>query len=617
MRRAPLLLLTGFLLLVQLSPPAGTAPPPRVIEVFDATPLLKFDAQKLEERRAFWDQLHALSALQGLVNRDAPRLYVFLVGQGGRIDHYWLDLLRKRGQWLHESAVRERHDLIELVKRHRDVIKGVVVWDERVPATALVASTVAGVEDLLPVRFDPSPGSLYDRLVQQSSGPRLPVKLRLLKDDGSPMFTGERTGSAKCDATLWAVDRYLKTGRCDPTLLAYYPDAWWLEGKAKAAPVNTLLSNHDYYIARRGFFFDLGPWDDEAPNDDPRQKPGTDAGTLRAMLGAAHAAAKGRPIHVGGFTPWDQKYTNFTGGKHEGVPTEWRYADILSCFGAFMDADAPGLHAMANASVFSHAPLADRYPQRNLPTEATLRGRGYLEADGKVVAHQYAAFYVGDYDAAAWLYQRMPEIWDDPARGEIPLGWAFNPSLARRFPVGLIHARATATPNDFFIAGDSGYGYLNPGHLVPPRRWSNLPSDLAAWERLCAEGYRRWDLRITGFVIDGDGPAMSSEVRSAYARFSKSGVVGQKLPPKSLADGVPFLRMGPDLANPVEGVRQVADSFPTDQPGPQFGIFRTILWSPTSHKQLIDAVRKVRPDIVFVDPYTLFELLRRDLATKR
>ena len=98
----------------------------------------------------------------------------------------------------------------------------------------------------------------------------------------------------------------------------------------------------------------------------------------------------------------------------------------------------------------------------------------------------------------------MPEIWDDPARGQVPLGWAFNPALAERFPVGLIHARATATRNDTFMAGDSGYGYLNPGNLVPPRKWSDLPSDLNAWERLCAEGYRRWDLKITGFVIDGN-----------------------------------------------------------------------------------------------------------------
>lgn len=597
--------------------PAKAEPPPSVLDVFDATSLLRFDAQQPDQRRAFWDQMHALSALQGLVNRDSPRLYVYLVGDAGRTDRYWLDLLRKPGQWLAGCELRERHDLVELVKSYREVIKGVVVWDERVPATALIASTAAGVEDLLPVRYDTDAGTLYDRLVQHPSGPRLEVKLRLLRQDGTPMFSGTRTGSAKCDSALWAVDRYLKTGRCNPALLGYYPDAWWLGGKARVSPVNTLLSNHDYFIAKRGFFFDLGPWDDEAPNDDPQQKPGTDAKTLRTVLRVAHDASKGRPIHVGGFTPWDQKYTDYTGGKHKGVPTEWRFAEILSCFGAYIDADAPGMHAMANASVFCHIPMADRYPQPNLPTEASLRQRGYLDVTGNVVPRHYAAFYVGDYDSAAWLYQKMPEIWDDPARGQVPLGWAFNPALAERFPVGLIHARATATPNDTFMAGDSGYGYLNPGNLVPPRKWSGLPSDLDAWERLCADGYRRWDLKVTGFVIDGYAPAMSDAVKAAYARFSTAGVVAQKIPTKSLVDGVPFLRMGLDLANPIKGARQVASSFPVNRTDPEFGIFRTILWKPTAHKQLIDALRKDRPDIVFVDPYTLFELLRRHLDARR
>jgi hypothetical protein len=473
------------------------------------------------------------------------------------------------------------------------------------------------VDDLLPLRFDPRRDSLYYQLVEAVDGPRLEVKLRLLNTDGSPMFTGKRSGSAKCDAMLWAVDRYLKTRKCDPQHLAYYPDAWWLAGKARVSPLNNLLCNHDYYIARRAFFFDLGPWDDEAPNDDPGQPPGTDAKTLLEVLAAAQIAAQAGIIHVGGFTPWDQKYTDYTSGRHGGVPTEWRYAEILSCYNAYMDADAPGLHAMANASVFQHYPLAAHYPQKNLPTPAELETKGYLDSVGKVVARNFASIYVGDYDSAAWLYQRAPEIWDDPNRGKIPLGWAFNPALAQRFPVGLAHTRATATPNDTFVAGDSGFGYLNPGYLVPPRRWSGLPSGLGAWERLCTEGYRQWDLRITGFVIDGNAPPMSDAVQAAYARFSPGGVIAQKIPERSLVHGVPFLRMGTDLPDPQQGARLIVEAFPPGRRSPDFRIFRSILWTPTMHKQMFDAVRKQRPDIEFVEPYTLLELLRRRLLEER
>ncbi len=357
-----------------------------------------------------------MAALQGLVNRDQPRLYVYLVGDHGRVDRDWLARLQARANgWSTRGCVLSpicSHWSAPIAQS----VRGAVVWDERVPATALIASTAAGVEDLLPLRFDSRPDSLYSRLVVAETGPRLPVVLRLLNDDGTPMFTGSRTGSAKCDALLWAADRFLKTGKSDPTWLGYYPDAWWLTGTPRIAPVNTLLSNHDDFIARRGFFFDLGPWDDESPDDDRAQPPGTDAKTLRAILAAAHEAARGRMIHVGGFTPWDQKYTDYTGGRHGGVPTEWRYAEILSCFDAYMDADAPGLHAMANASVFHHFPLAERYPQKGPPSAADLLARGFLDGAGHVAARNFAAIYAGDYDSAAWLYHQLPEVWDDPAR---------------------------------------------------------------------------------------------------------------------------------------------------------------------------------------------------------
>src|SRR5208337_3261544 len=133
----------------------------------------------------------------------------------------------------------------------------------------------------------------------------------------------------------------------------------------------------------------------------------------------------------------------------------------------------------------------------------------------------------------------------------------------------------------------------------PPRRWSGLPSGLEAWERLCTDGYRRWDLRVSGFVIDGNAPAMSEAVQAAYSRFSPGGVVAQKIPQRSLVHGVPFLRMGPDLPDPQQGAGFIAAAFAPGGPKPDFRIFRSILWTPTMHKQLFDAVRRQRPDIEF------------------
>jgi hypothetical protein len=439
--------------------------------------------------------------------------------------------------------------------------------------------------------------------------------------DGSPMFTGSVSGSAKCDAYLWAVDNYLKTGKCSADTMAYYPDAWWLETPLVSA-VKTVLCNHDYFIANRAFFFDLSPWEDEAPNDDPTQPTGTDNKTMLTVLGAAYANANGGIIHVGGFTPWDQKYTEHRGGIHGGVTTEWRFTEILSCFNAYIDADAPGLQAMANASVFQHFPLKKSYPQTNLPREQDLKDKGYIDASGNVAPRNFVTFYVGDFDSAAWLYQKMPTLWDDPNRGEVPMGWAFDPALAKRFPVGMAYARATATSNDTFQSGDSGYGYLNPGLLEGSRPWSGgLPSGLKAWEKLCAEGYRQWDLRITGFVLDGNAPEMNAATKAAYARFSPGGVVAAKLTPNPpmLVNGVPFMKKGPDIDRRLtmnQKTARIYKALPHSEPKqPNFAHFRIILWSPTQLKELRDTLRAERPDIEVVEPHTLFALIRRNLNT--
>ena len=591
----------------------------KTLYTYDMSSLARASSAESAVRKSSWDEMQAIATLQGVVNRKQARLYVYLVGENGKTDRFWLDRMRDPGEFMAGAVLKPISGIEQLVKTFRSDIRGVIIWDERTPATSNVASTIAGVEGAIAVRKDDTPGSLYHRLVVDKDGARLPVIVSLFGVDGAAMFTGVGTipgttikssGSAKCDAYLWAAEKYLKTKRCDPQKLGYYPDAYWLTRDLHIPTERTLLCNHDYFVAHRGFFFDLSPNGDEAPDDDKSQPIGTDEKTLRAILRTAYDASGGKIIHVGGFTPWDQKYTDFTGGKHGGVDTEWRYAEILSCFNAYMDADAPGLHTMANASAYQHYPLKAVYPQRNLPTEAMLKAKGYLDASGKPINKIFVSFYVGDYDSAAWLYERIPDLWNESARGQVPMGWAFNPTLAERFPLGLAWTRKTASPNDKFISGDSGAGYLNPGYLVPPRKWSDLPSGLAAWEKHCTGYYKRWDLTITGFVIDGYAPPMNDEVKKAYARFSPTGVVAQKIPERSMVDGVPFLRMSSDLGGTSEQAANTIANTAT-KVGPGFAIYRTILWGPQGHKDIVEHLKTLRPDIEVVDPYTLFLLMKK------
>lgn len=640
------LLTVAFFSLNRASSAQDAAPPQtpetaRTAEPFylyDLTPLRSINPNDPKSVRRAWDETFLVAALQGLANRDAARLYVFFVSAYGiETDRYWLDVFSKetpangdapaRPGYLQYRERREIATLDELLRVFSDAFRGVVLYDENVPATANVAASVAGADRLLPIRFDAEPDSLYSRLVVDPNGPRLPVVVRLIGDDGAPLFTGrdkipgtdrDSTGSIKADPYYWLIDKYVKTGKVNPTEGGYYLDADWIR-RPIGAVQNHCLTNRDFVISRGGFFFDLSPWDDETPNDDSTQPLGTDFEAFKAILRAANDATNGQKIiRVSGFTPWDSKYTDFgdLGGKHGGVPTEWRHAEILSNFNAYLDADALGLGAMANASFFQHFPLENVYPQQK-PTVDDLKKRGLLDDSGFPVDKTFVAIYSGDYDSAAWVYQSAPVFWSDAARGEIPISWAFNPNLADRFAPGFDYFRRTKTPRDFFISGDSGAGYVNPTGFVAPRRFSDYPTQLDLWIEHCRPYFERWDLTGVGFIIDGDARRSDRKIFEQYSKFAPDGLVPHNGDMMGVVDGPNGVRtayrpMNCDLSNPEKGARVVLGDVRLDR-GPQFHIYRTILWSPSQLKALFANVKKDEnrgSRVEFVDAYTLWLLLK-------
>ncbi|MCP4246183.1 MAG: hypothetical protein GY778_03960 [bacterium] len=594
--------------------------------IYDLTHTLNYDRADAVQAARAWDEVHAVSTLQGIVNRKAPRLYVrFVEHQGRNIDDWWLEQLSQPGRWLAGAERRPIGSLEELVDVFRDDVAGAVVYDPGVPATSNVASSLAGVEDLVAVRRDRSRGSVYDRLVTR--GPRLPVKRRLVGDDGGPLFTGtdqRSCGSAKCDAYLWAKDELIDTGRCNPAVLAYYIDSYWIDHAGRSVPNHHTLTNHDYFVAVRAFFCDLHCWGDEKPVDDPQQPLGADLSTFQTILRALYDRNSGTICHVGGFTPWAFKYTDHpgAGGGHWAVGTEWELVRVVSAYNGFLDADAIGYGAMANASFFMHFPLEARYKQNDWPTTAELRAAGYVNRRGQPTDadRDFVMFYVGDFDSAAWLYQRMPDLWNDPNRGQVPLSWAISPALCRRAPMVMDYLWRTRTTNDSFIAADNGAGYLNPCVLTEPRPVSGLPSGVNAWAEHCRRLYEQWDLSVTGFVIDGHAGLMADEVLDAYADFSPNGVVPQHYDvPLRLHRNMPVLLRGPDVVEdePSDAIAGMVQSIAENRRrGLRFHWFRTILKNPTWHARVTDALRRADSRIEVVGAPVFFEMLRRGLATR-
>lgn len=588
-------------------PETQPAKDPSPIVFLDLSRFRNTNPGKSADLITLWDTMHLTATLQGIVNREEPRLYIrYVANEGIDIDQWWWDRIIGSGKWLADRPVVQVSDPVEALGYFKDEVKGLVAYDMAVPSTSSVASMVAGVEDLLAVRYSAKSGSLYQTLTAAG----YEVKVWLLNENGTSRFT------SKTEPYRWAIDNYLKKGKCSGEYAAYYPDSYWLR-RGGDTPVNHhQLTNHDFFVSKKAFFFDLSPWDDESATDAPTEPEGADLKILKEILAEIYKINGGRTFcHVGGFPCWAIKYTNFgkTGGSHGPVETEWQYARILSAYNAFKDADAIAYGALANASFWQHFPLQAEYPQEWV-TREDLQKRGYLDKDGKVDrTRKYILFYVGDYDAAAWIYQMMPKLWSDPARGTVPLMWCINPNLARRAPMAMDYLRRSAFGTDYFAAGDNGAGYLNPGELEEPRKISGLPSGVAAWAEHNKPFYKQWGLSVTGFIIDGYSNRMSENLLKAYATFSPNGIVPQKTSSRAfLVDGMPVMRSGMDIGGdktPEEAAAYVLGNL-SQHPSIPFYWYRTILQTPSWHAAVRNKIESENEKAVWLDAPSYFELLR-------
>ena len=94
-----------------------------------------------------------LTALQGLVNRRQPQLYLLHPTDPPGMDAMWLEELQRHG---YTGTPSTKLEPAEAIARYREAIQGVVVWDPELPGTQNAAWALAGLRNALPV----SPESL-------------------------------------------------------------------------------------------------------------------------------------------------------------------------------------------------------------------------------------------------------------------------------------------------------------------------------------------------------------------------------------------------------------------------------------------------------------------------
>jgi hypothetical protein len=104
-----------------------------------SAPVVVFDARALD-----WEERCTAEALQGLINRTGPRLYL---DNGQSHDQRWLDIYAERQGLRYERM----SGLRSLLERFGKETRGLVVYDPLLDASRYVAITQAGVEGLIPV----------------------------------------------------------------------------------------------------------------------------------------------------------------------------------------------------------------------------------------------------------------------------------------------------------------------------------------------------------------------------------------------------------------------------------------------------------------------------------
>src|SRR3989454_8900860 len=124
----------------------------------------------------------------------------------------------------------------------------------------------------------------------------------------------------------------------------------------------------------------------------------------------------------------------------------------------------------------------------------------------------YLSFAIPDGDNLDFVRGRMYDLWRQPRRGTVPIGWSISPALADLAPAYLELLYADATSNDTFIAGPSGVGYVYPS-LFPERARPAFLTETAT-------AMRAADLRIA-WLLNTYRPyevPYPPEVLSTYAR---------------------------------------------------------------------------------------------------
>lgn len=226
----------------------------------------------------------------------------------------------------------------------------------------------------------------------------------------------------------------------------------------------------------------------------------------------------------------------------------------------------------------------------------------------------FVSFTMSEGDNLQYNQHRLLHLWQDRARGSLPIGWTTSPVLLQGAPAMAAYYGRTATPNDELLAGPSGAGYMFPS------RWP--AEDLPDFLQRTGQLMQAMHLNVLE-VLDSAGaqnsgsrmaftdPALQQRFVQALLPFGLRGILsgaGQIRPSSIVSAGVPVFQNLGLIDSVSKAVTLLRIAALANRQRPLFLNCYVLAWKMTP-TDLIQVMHKLGSKFEAVTPGTLMAML--------
>ncbi|WP_156970859.1 GxGYxYP domain-containing protein [Andreprevotia chitinilytica] len=221
----------------------------------------------------------------------------------------------------------------------------------------------------------------------------------------------------------------------------------------------------------------------------------------------------------------------------------------------------------------------------------------------------YVAFILSDGDNLQYVEHLARKLWNDPGRGQVPMGWTMSPAMLDAMPGALNYYWSTATSNDELLSGPSGYGYTYPNNWPSETQLDQFVAKTDDY--LKRAGFRVitvWNT-IIGGINANVGQSYATNAPSLLGLTSQNTgggltIFGGKLPSEALTCNYCATEdyIKSFIASGASGWNRTS---------PLFLVIQAQPWQGVTPSSFLDVKNSLSSDYVVVRPDHLFQLVRQ------